>query len=311
MPAATSASILFNRFARGAGRFDADAAIRYLEGRGVRTHLEVPQTPEATTAAARTAAERGDDLVFVVGGDGTLRLAAGGLAGSESALAALPGGTANVWVKEAGIPGGFRTAIDAHLSGRRLAMDLGRANEEPFLLMAGIGWDAEIASSVSPRLKRRLGTLAYVVHGLRMLPTLRTTAVEWSVGGSSGQADAALIVASNTRVYGGVLMFAPDARATDGELDIRLFTPRGWGETARLAVEVLARRADSDARVHQLRASCFAVGTPGLLVQVDGDVIGETPTTLTVQRQALHVSVPSGSVAPTLRDAEPIRPRSE
>ena len=190
-------------------------------------------------------------------------------------------------------------------------MDLGRANEEPFLLMAGIGWDAEIASRVPPRLKRRLGTLAYVVHGLRMLPTLRTTAVEWSVGGSSGQADAALIVASNTRVYGGVLMFAPDARATDGELDIRLFTPRGWGETARLAVEVLARRADSDARVHQLRASCFAVGTPGLLVQVDGDVIGETPTTLTVQRQALHVSVPSGSVAPTLRDAEPIRPRSE
>ncbi len=109
MVTATSASVLLNRFARGAGRFDAESAIRYLEGQGLRTQLAVPETPAETTAAARAAAERGDDLVFVVGGDGTLRLAAGGLAGSESALAALPGGTANVWMKEAGIPGGFMT----------------------------------------------------------------------------------------------------------------------------------------------------------------------------------------------------------
>ena len=310
MPAPTSATILLNPFARGAKRFDAPAAIRYLERHGVDARLEVPDGPGATTPTAEASADRGDDLLFVLGGDGTLRLAAGGIAGSETALAALPGGTANVWVKEAGIPTHFRTAIDAHLGGHRFAMDLGRADDEPFLLMAGIGWDAEIAGRVSPALKRRLGTLAYVVRGLPMLPGLRTSAVEWSGGGSSGSADAALIVASNTRLYGGVLMFAPEASATDGELDVCLFTPRGWGETARLAIEVLTHRADRDARVRKLRASHFAVTTAGLPLQVDGDVIGETPTTLTVQKQQLFVSVPSGEVTPILRDAEPIRPRS-
>ncbi|MCY3880669.1 MAG: diacylglycerol kinase family lipid kinase [Chloroflexi bacterium] len=300
--AAKSATIVANPRARGMRRFDSEEALRRLEAQGFEARLEFPDSPAGTAAAAREAAERGDALVFVLGGDGTVRLAAGALAGSESALAVLPGGTANVWAKEAGIPRNLLRALHAHLDGQQVAMDLGRANGEPFLLMAGIGWDAQIAATVTPTLKRRLGVLAYVLHGIPMLHRLRTTTLAWETETASGVEGVGLVVVSNTRLYGGILTFSPEASARDGQLDACIFTPGNAVEALRQALKVVVRRHPGDARVRELRTSRFEVTTPGIPVQLDGDVVGETPVALTVQRGAITMSVPAGPLTPVLRE---------
>lgn len=302
---AMGATIVANPFARGMRRFDAARALRQLERRGLSARLELPDSPQGTAAAARAAAERGDAFVFALGGDGTARLAAGALAGTETALAVLAGGTANVWAQEAGIPRAFPRAIAAHLDGQRVPMDLGRANGEPFLLMAGIGWDAQIAATVPPPLKRRLGVLAYVLHGAPMLPRLRARPLAWSADGRGDEERIGLIVASNTRLYGGILVFSPEASARDGALDLCVFAPRNLGDALRHAAKALARRHGGDARVRQLRTARFAVETPSLPVQVDGDPVGETPLTLTVERGAVRMSVPRGPLPPVLAATPP------
>ena len=302
---AMGATIVANPYARGMRRFDAARALRQLERRGLDARLELPDSPKGTANAARAAAERGDAFVFALGGDGTARLAAGALAGAETALAVLVGGTANVWAQEAGIPRAFPRAIAAHLDGQRAPMDLGRANGEPFLLMAGIGWDARIAATVPPPLKRRLGVLAYVLHGAPMLPRLRARPLAWSADDGAGEDGVGLIVASNTRLYGGVLVFSPEANARDGALDVCVFAPENLGDALRHAARALARRHGGDARVRQLRTARFAVETPGLPVQVDGDVVGETPLTLTVERGAVRMSVPRGPLPPVLAATPP------
>ena len=299
---ANSATIVANPRARGMRRFDTEEALRQIGERGYEARLELPDSPEGTAQAAGRAAERGDAFVFVLGGDGTVRLAAGAMAGSESALAVLPGGTANVWAKEAGIPRNLHRALDAHLDGQQVAMDLGRADGEPFLLMAGIGWDAEIAATVTPTLKRKLGVLAYVLHGIPMLPRLRTAEVAWSTGGEPAAGQAGLIVVSNTRLYGGFLMFSMGASARDGQLDACIFSPRTAGQALRQALRVMVRRHPGADGVHELRTPRFEVPTPGLPVQLDGDVVGETPVTLTVEREALKMSVPAGPLTPVLWD---------
>lgn len=299
---ANGATIVANPRARGMRRFDTERALRRLRERGFDARLELPDSPAGTASAAARAAERGDGFVFVLGGDGTVRLAAGAVAGSESALAVLPGGTANVWAKEAGIPRNPMKAIEAHLDGQRAAMDLGRADGEPFLLMAGIGWDAQIAGTVAPPLKRRLGVLAYVLHGVPMLHRLRTTEVAWSAEGQPAVERVGLIVVSNTRLYGGILMFSPEASARDGLLDACIFTPRQAPEALRQAARVMVRRHPGDANVRTLRTSRFEVTTAGLPVQIDGDVIGQTPIALTVERAALRMSVPTGPLPPVLRE---------
>ena len=298
---AQTATIVANPLARRLRHFDGVQALRRLEERGFKARLELPETPAGTAAAAARAAERGDTFVFVLGGDGTGRLAAGSLAGSGSVLAVLPGGTANVWAKEAGIPQNLLKALESHLDGQQVAIDLGRAGAEPFLLMAGIGWDAQIAAKVRPALKRKLGVLAYVLHGLPTLHQLRTTEMAWSTEEEAAVARVGLLVVSNTRLYGGFLMFAPEASARDGMLDACIFMPSTLAEGLRHALKVIVRRHSGDKGVRELRTTHLNITTPGLPVQVDGDVVGETPTTLTVERRALLISVPAGKLTPALR----------
>ncbi|NJD65825.1 MAG: hypothetical protein FIB00_11385, partial [Chloroflexi bacterium] len=112
-------TVLVNLAARGVTKdFDGTRITRYLARKGVAAGLVLPSSGADATVKAREAAERGDDILFVVGGDGSVRDTALGLAGSETALAAVPAGTVNIWAREAGIPTGIRAAVAAHLDGQ-------------------------------------------------------------------------------------------------------------------------------------------------------------------------------------------------
>src|SRR3954466_7625198 len=94
------------------------------------------------TQLCREAAQEGYDVVAAFGGDGTVNEAANGLAGSDTPLTCLPGGSTNVWCRIVGIPNDIVDATE-HLL--RMAddfhprpVDLGRVNERYFVFAAGI-----------------------------------------------------------------------------------------------------------------------------------------------------------------------------
>ena len=244
---------------------------------------------------------REEEILFVFGGDGTLRVVAGALAGSQTALAALAGGTTNVWVRETNIPFDGHKAIEKHLDGQQVKIDLGRVNGEPFMLMVGIGWDAEIASHVSAGLKRRLGVAAYVLYGIPLVPSLRTSQIEWSTAEEDFSDQTAIFIASNTRSYGGVVSFTPKANAVDGLLDICALNPRGLKDVASLSVALLRGKLPKDERVVRGNASRIQIHSAGHWIQVDGDVIGRTPATIEIEKSALLVSVPGGELPEIVR----------
>jgi YegS/Rv2252/BmrU family lipid kinase len=297
------ATLLVNPAARRVARGPAPApaaVARYLDGRGVATRLVQPGSPAEAVAAARDSAEAGDDLLFAFGGDGTQRDAAQGLAGSGTALAALPGGTVNIWCIEAGIPARLRAALDAHISGQVTPMDLGFAGGRAFMLMASLGWDAAVARSVSPRLKRRLGTGAYILRALVMAPRFRTVPARWRSGVAVYQGPLAVMVLSITRVYGGRVQFSPGALANDGLLDVVALCPASRPEALRLAVATFRSQLPGASGVLGGRFSALDVETPGIPVQLDGDYVGETPMSFEVLPGALRVSVPAGKLPPVL-----------
>lgn len=294
-----------NTTARRAARIDPAAALRRLEEWGIEANLVLPGSAEDCALAARQATADRVDLLLVAGGDGTLRMAAGELAGSSTALGAIPLGTANVWAREMGIPSAWPRAIDAHVLGQRVTMDLGRANGEPFLLMAGVGWDAAIASRVRPGLKRRLGPGAYALEALRALPGLASRPIEMSLDGIPVCGEWGLIVAGNTRLYGGFLQFTRDALATDGQLDLVAIGPHGRGEGLAQALRLVTHRLHEAPAVRVARAAAIDVLTPGLPLQLDGDVVGETPVQLRVAARAVVVSVPPGPLPPALASPPP------
>lgn len=298
------ASLLVNPAARGVGpNFDATRILRYLAKHGIAAGLVFPVSAADATAQARASAEAGDDLCFVVGGDGSVRDAALGLAGTRTALAALPAGTVNIWAREAGIPRRLRAALDAHIHGQTVAMDLGRAGDHCFLLMAGVGWDAEIAGRVSKRLKKAVGDLAYIAQGLWMAPRLRSRPAQWYHDGRTTEDTLAWMLLGNTRVYGGKIQLTREATITDGLLDVLAMCPQTLGETLRLAGKLVARRR-TDPRLHNFRTTALIVETPGLAVQLDGDYAGQTPMTFTVDPGALLVRVPAGPLPRVFGDRE-------
>jgi diacylglycerol kinase (ATP) len=102
-----------------------EMAAAWLESQGWEPTIEPTGARGHATALAREAAESGCDVVVGCGGDGTVNEIVNGLAGSETALAVIRGGTANVWAKEAGIPRDPLAAVRLVSEGRRRRMDLG------------------------------------------------------------------------------------------------------------------------------------------------------------------------------------------
>jgi diacylglycerol kinase family enzyme len=115
------------------------------------------------TRLALGAAARGTDVVVVLGGDGTLNEAATGLAGTDTALAALPGGSTNVFARTIGLPNDPIEAtgvlLDALDRESITPVGLGSVDGRYFCFHTGVGFDAAVVEQVERRasLKRYAG----------------------------------------------------------------------------------------------------------------------------------------------------------
>ncbi len=267
----------------------------HLRARGVSLERAVTARRGDGTTIARQAALAGADVLLACGGDGTLNEAVNGLAGTETALATFPAGTMNVWAREVGIPTDPVRAAALLWDGDRRWIDLGRAGDRYFLLMAGVGFDADVAAQVTRPEKRRWGPLAYVGRGV-------VTAVRWprqrmwlNLDGRALRRRLLFVVVGNTRLYGGVVNITDRAVADDGLLDVCLFGGQGLAEKLFHALRVVTRRHTRHRTVEYYRVRQLTLVTrPRVAVQVDGDTIGQTPMTFQAAVRALKVIVPRG-----------------
>lgn len=251
------------------------------------------------TALARRAAEAGCWAVIAVGGDGTVNEVVNGLAGSDTALAVIPAGTANVWAHEVRLP--RHPAAVARLldQGEVRQVDLGRVNGRHFLLMASIGVDSIVVSAISPWAKRTFGRIAYISRGLREAVTFPAVPARVVVDGERMEADLLMIVVGNTRSYGGVLKITNLAIADDGQLDMVLYNGSGIGRIINyLARTLIGRHVRAPGATYRSAETITVETRPPLPVQVDGEVAGQTPAHFSIARGALRVIVPAGIHSP-------------
>ena len=132
------------------------------------------------TRFAHDAARRGIDVVVGFGGDGTLNEVATGIAGTDTALGVLPGGSTNVFARTLGMPNDPVAAAD-HLAGGLDAgnlapIGLGRVNGRFFCFHTGIGFDAATVAAV----ERHASLKRYLGHPLFMWAAVTTWARGYS-----------------------------------------------------------------------------------------------------------------------------------
>jgi diacylglycerol kinase family enzyme len=271
----------------------------------VRHDLEVEATTGRGHAAAlaRGAVEAGIDAVVVLAGDGTLNEAAQGLAGTDTALVALPGGSTNVFARTLGIA---RTPLDACAQllrsldddACRVRIGVGVADgsggDRRFLFHLGAGFDAATVREMEERhshLKRRLAHPAFAMAAVdtwmrRYDRTTRITVVPTDRDGAprvDDRASGPYVVVSNSDPYTYVgrrrVTIAPDA-ALDRALVLTVFRTLRVGLVVRSVASAVGRArfvaASPDiVQVGDVCGATLSSETP-FPWQVDGDHLGST-----------------------------------
>ncbi|HVA15843.1 MAG TPA: diacylglycerol kinase family protein [Stellaceae bacterium] len=261
---------------------------------GASVTLAETQGPLHARELAASADPARFDVVAVAGGDGTINEAVNGMVGSPLPLALLPLGTANVLAHELGLPHAAEAlaAIAAHSPARSIvpAEIVTAERNQPwrFLLMAGIGFDAEVVAHLDTRLKRRIGKGAYLIGSLARLARHERRCFSARIDGRD-EAPASLVVA-RAHFYGGRFVLAPEARLDTPQLYAVLFPAPSRLAALRymagVVTGILARQCDVEVR----RAAEIELSGPeGAPVQIDGDIRAHLPASIRLATSPLAI----------------------
>ncbi|TFD46368.1 diacylglycerol kinase [Cryobacterium frigoriphilum] len=193
---------------------------------------------DAGQQATREALEHSVTTVLAAGGDGTVRAVAEALRGTGVSLGIVPAGTGNLLARNLQLPlgsidestaiafGGVDKPIDLGVA--TLTPERGTSVEHVFLVMAGLGLDAQMIANTRPELKKQVGWLAYVDGAARSIPKATPFRIRYSLGGHTDRpAQASAILVANCGLLPGNIQFLPDAKVDDGILDIAVLQPKG------------------------------------------------------------------------------------
>lgn len=293
--------------AAGSGGFQklVVEAADFVAGLGCQVKRVETQARGDATRLARQAAAEGFDVAVAVGGDGTINEVCNGLARSETALAVLPAGTANVYAAEVGIPiwwplnpGAVNNAAEIIVTGQTRRVDLGRVRladgtQRYFIMWCGIGLDAAISQALKPGETRRLGMAAWVVSGFMVAVDFMGTKANILTDEGLLRKRVLWAVVSNGQLYGRIWRMAPEAQMDDGILDVAVMTGHGWPSTVRhLAGLTLGQHVkDPDFFLRQT-THLSLLAQEALPVHVDAEPVGVTPVEVEVVPLALKVIVP-------------------
>ncbi|MCU1444934.1 MAG: hypothetical protein JWP54_592 [Cryobacterium sp.] len=238
-PAERRAAVVYNPVKTDVARLSAGViAAAAAAGWGETLWFET-SVADPGQRVTRRALRHGVDLVLVAGGDGTVRAVAESLRGEEVPLGVLPVGTGNLLARNLQLPlNSLEDAIDIAFTGDTRAIDLGvasvtypdeRIDDHVFLVMAGLGLDAQMIATTRPDLKKQVGWLAYVDAGMRALPKAEPFRIRYNLGTrSEHQAQVSTILIANCGLLPGNIQFLPDALIDDGILDIAVLQPKGF-----------------------------------------------------------------------------------
>ncbi|MEV8029853.1 diacylglycerol/lipid kinase family protein [Cellulosimicrobium funkei] len=243
------------------------------------------------TGQARQAVEDGAEVVFVSGGDGTVRAVVEGLAGTDAALAILPGGTGNLLAANLGVPSDAEEGIRLVLRGGRRTIDVGVADGQAFAIMAGMGLDAAMMQDAPTALKARAGSIAYVFSALKHLADDEMH-VEVTVDGRTRRRRARTVVIGNVgRLQAGTNLL-PDAEPDNGQLEVAIFAPRNLQHWVQLLWGVVRGKSRVPSREVVRGREVSVVSDRPQPRQLDGDVIDpDERLDVSVRPEALHVCV--------------------
>lgn len=230
------------------------------------------------TNFAREAAQRGSVLVVVFGGDGTIREAANGTLGGNTPILVVPSGTENILAKYLGIRADPDLLVGVIRDGVAYEMDTIRRNDAHFLLVAGIGFDAEVVRRVSEGRSGHISYASYFWPIWRTFWSYRHPQVHVAADGATIFRGPGMVFVGNVPRYAIGLRLLQHAHPADSLMDVCVFPCAGRVSLIRHAVNALLRRHLSRGRAIYRQARRVEVSALGPVeLEIDGDLGAPLP----------------------------------
>ena len=275
----------------------ADRARDALTGAGLDVEVELLGGGECAVRC-RAIAERGDPLVIVGGGDGTISAAASALAGAETLLGILPLGTLNHFARDLGLPTDLGEAARLIAAGKERRVDIGEMNDRVFINNSAIGLYPLMVVDRDLQRKRlgRSKRLAMIVASLRTLIRFNHHRLTLTVNEErTGRVDTPLLFVGNNDYRIDIGAPGQRERLDGGELYVLVMRKKSRAGLLAASIRALLGRSHPDDMVQlegveRLRVSSHR---PQLAVSLDGEVVRRAPPLeYKVRKKALRVVAP-------------------
>ena len=260
-----------------------------------RFHTEIKYTRHAGHAAqlSKASLEEKCDIIVAVGGDGTINEVASVLVNTEAIFGIIPAGSGNGLARHLGIPLSVTKALDLIRSGKYIKIDTATINKIPFISLAGIGFDALVAKKFAKKKER--GFLGYFLTILSEFFKYKPKRYRIFFNESKRINTRALFVTfANSSQFGYNTTIAPNAKLTDGKLDVCIAQKPGIFKLPLIANLLLLKRIDRSIYVNIIQSSGLTVKRKrNRIVNIDGDPVKlKKDLEINVVPSSLNVIVP-------------------
>lgn len=279
---------------RGQTTFDGVRAELDARGEGISYGYAISEYSTHALELTDAAVAAGEKLIVAVGGDGTVREVASLLINSDVKMGILPVGTGNDFAKTLGIPQDVMEALNLLLSGEGKLVDAATANGVVFMNVAGFGFDVDVVRYTDKYKKHLNGMLPYLLGIFQSLLHLR--GVDVYVEPSEGEAfhtSVLLFSACNGTHFAGGIYLAPLANPHDGLLDVCIVKKISRLRFLNVFPKYMKGKHVGIKQIEYFKAHSIMVDAlKGQKLQLDGEIIGETPVRFCVLPNALSIIVP-------------------
>lgn len=241
---------------------------------------------------ATRAAEAGE-VPVVMSGDGLIGQIGGALAETGSQMGIIPGGRGNDLARVLGIPSDPAGSVAVLAEGNVRDIDVGVANDRPFLCIASCGFDSD-ANRIANETRLIGGNLVYAYAALRALAAWKPARFTITLdGGSPLEFTGYSVAVGNSRAFGGGMFIAPHADLDDGMLDVITIADVGKLRYLRGIPSVFKGTHIEKEEVGEARAATVEIRADReFAVYADGEHLTDLPATLSTLPGALRVIAP-------------------
>ncbi len=243
---------------------------------------------------ARDIQNEGYSRILVAGGDGTLHEVINGLnLPGNIELGVLPTGTGNDFARELGVIYDRDLALKMMTSGRVRIIDLGEVNQQKFINIAGVGFDAQVAHEVNSGFKFVTGTVAYLLALLKVLITYKSLPVDIFIDDTIQTEEVLFLSIANAPYIGGGMKIVPRAKIDDGYFHICLAKKVSRMDILRTLPKIYKGTHVDHPKVETLVAKEVRLNSAfPLALHADGEIIGTLPAYFRILPGILHLLVP-------------------